>query len=134
MIHRDDTLSSTAGSTCHAIRPAATKPSARRPGRPGSPPDGLRRRSERLLCPRLVVSGIVERTLGLTLMNIGQVIKHLPQRPHRRRQLPDHPIHLRRLIEPPTRVRQPPQRLQGRSSIDSRIEERRHGDLLEQVG
>lgn len=67
----------------------------------------LRRHSERVPHPRLVAPGIVERTLGLTLMNIGQLIKHLPQRPHRRRQLPDHPIHLRRLIEPPTRVRQP---------------------------
>ena len=67
----------------------------------------LRRHSERVPHPRLVVPGIVERTLGLTLMNIGQLIKHLPQRPHRRRQLPNHPIHLRRLIEPPTRVRPP---------------------------
>lgn len=59
-------------------------------------------------------------------MNIGDLVERLPQRVHPRGQITDHPIHLGRLIEPPTRVREPPQRLGRLSSIGNRIEERGH--------
>ena len=54
----------------------------------------LLRSSKRVPHTDLVVAVIVERMRGLALVNIGDLIEHLPQRPHARGQITDHPIHL----------------------------------------
>jgi hypothetical protein len=78
----------------------------------------------------LVVASVVEGVRGLALVNVGDLVEHLPQRAHPRGQITDHPIHLGGLIETPARVGQASQRLGCLSGVGSRIEERGHGDLL----
>ena len=64
------------------------------------------------------------------MQTLGDLVERLPQRPHPREQITDHPIHLGGLIEAPARVGQPSQGFRRLSSVGSRIEERGHGDLL----
>ena len=86
----------------------------------------LLRSSQRIPHPGLVAPVVVERVRGLALVNIGDLIEHLPQRPHPRREVADHPVHLCGLIERTARVSQPPQSLGRLGGVGSGIEERGH--------
>ena len=72
----------------------------------------------------------MEGARGRVLVNIGDLVERMPQRPHPRGQVTDHPVHLGWMIEPPARVREAAQGFGCLCGIRGRIEERGHGDLL----